>query len=278
MWKIGASSAGQAVIDNALFEEFARVGFKQMEISPLYAGLSTEKTREFFKKVIKPSEIIKMAQDNGVGIWSYHLPFGNLEVNPASFDKKVRDDLIVLDNEMIETAAELGAKVVVVHASGEPIAESDRRQSIEYAKEVIAAINETAKKNGLLLAVENLPRTCLGKNSAEMKEFLAIDDNVRVCFDVNHLLEETHKDFVAAVGDKIVTLHLSDYDFVDEKHMVPGRGKIDWKELVQLLKGINYNGPFMNEMRAVRECDKVEGRATYSELFEASDRLLKLYY
>ena len=44
------------------------------------------------------------------------------------------------------------------------------------------------------------------------------------------------------------TLHLSDYEFGDEEHWVPGEGKIDWKELLELLEKYDYEGPLMFEV------------------------------
>lgn len=273
MWEIGASTSGHKTVGRELFEEYAKAGLKKMEVSVKYNGLSPDKCYEIFK-MLDINELKKLALKTGVEIWSYHLPFGNFSFNPASFDQKVRDDTIAIDNEMIRTAAQMGAKAAVVHASSEPISDKDREKSMEYSKEVIAILNETAKANGIILAVENLPRTCLGKNSAEMKEILEIDKSVMVCFDVNHLLEETHRDFIKSIGDRIVTLHISDYDFIDERHQVPGKGKIDWKELVGLLEEIKYKGPFMNEVDAVCEKDKKNGDVTYSELYKANAELL----
>ena len=74
--------------------------------------------------------------------------------------------------------------------------------------------------------------------------------DLRVCFDTNHLLKEANADFVRAVGNKIITLHVSDYDFIDEKHVFPGDGLIDWKALQGELEKVDYNGPFMYELNA----------------------------
>ena len=77
---------------------------------------------------------------------------------------------------------------------------------------------------------------------------LAADPRLRVCFDTNHLLRETHGNFVKAVGEKIVTTHVSDYDFIDEKHWLPGEGKVDWPTLTQLLKNAGYGGVWLYEV------------------------------
>ncbi len=51
-------------------------------------------------------------------------------------------------------------------------------------------------------------------------------------------------DVVRDLGDRIFTLHLSDYDGVDEKHWVPGEGVIDWTAFMRALHEIGYTGPF----------------------------------
>ena len=98
---------------------------------------------------------------------------------------------------------------------------------------------------------------------------------MRVCFDVNHLFHESHKDFIDALGEKIITLHISDYDYEDERHWLPGEGEINWEELVSLLKKINYQGVFMNEINASCLGEKDGGKYTLAELKKANDNILK---
>ena len=66
--------------------------------------------------------------------------------------------------------------------------------------------------------------------------------------DVNHLLFEPHAEFLKALGGKIATVHISDYDFVNERHWLPLEGNIDWAELMKGLDDIGYNGAFMYEV------------------------------
>lgn len=272
-WQIGASSCGCSELKKDIFEAYERARIYFMEISLNFNCNGIERVKEVYSH-FKVNTIRKYEKETGVNIWSYHLPFDHNEVNPASFDKSVRSQTIELDKRMIEDAAELGAKYAILHASGEPISSTDRSDSMKYAKESILILNETAKQNGIILAVECLPRTCLGKDSSEILELISGDDAIKVCFDVNHLLSETHKDFIQNVGNKIETLHISDYDFIDEKHWIPGKGKIDWNELIELLKEIGYNGVFMNEVSATSEFAKEEGKPTYTELREANEKLL----
>lgn len=45
------------------------------------------------------------------------------------------------------------------------------------------------------------------------------------------------------------SLHISDYDFVDERHDLPGCGINQWHALLDLLKDAGYNGPALYEIR-----------------------------
>jgi sugar phosphate isomerase/epimerase len=53
--------------------------------------------------------------------------------------------------------------------------------------------------------------------------------------------------FAAKVGSHVVTLHVSDYDGVDERHWMAGDGIIHWKAVVTALRQANYQGPFLFE-------------------------------
>jgi sugar phosphate isomerase/epimerase len=101
---------------------------------------------------------------------------------------------------------------------------------------------------GITIAVENLPRTCLGNCSEDILQLLQADPRLKACYDTNHLLTENAIDFIRAVGEKIITVHVSDYDFHNEKHWLPYEGDINWVELVTALEEVGYTGPFMYEV------------------------------
>jgi sugar phosphate isomerase/epimerase len=107
---------------------------------------------------------------------------------------------------------------------------------------------EIARRYGAVIAVEDLPRTCLGNTAAEIAELISVHPDLRVCFDTNHLLTEDAADFVRALGDKIITTHVSDYDFLNERHWLPGEGKLDWQSIVNALREVNYSGTWLYEL------------------------------
>ena len=71
------------------------------------------------------------------------------------------------------------------------------------AKSKLKILAQKAEELGMILAVEDLPRTCLGRNSDEMLELLSADSRLRVCFDTNHLLGEPITDFIKKVNELI---------------------------------------------------------------------------
>lgn len=276
-WEIGISCNPYKERMKPVFEHCQKAGVGAIEISFLYNMCGFDCAKNIFDTA-DFSELKNLSEGTGVKLWSYHLPFDHGEVNIASLDKKVREQTIALDSAMIEKSAECGIGMIVIHPSGEPIDDKDRADSMECAKEGILKLNETAKKCGVTLAVENLPRTCLGNVGMEIMDIVKQDDSMAVCFDVNHLLMQSHKDFVEEVGYRIKTVHISDYDFINERHFAPGQGKIDWKELFELLHKINYKGPFMNEVKdIVFDWEKTPDNLTYSELKKINDELLAKY-
>ncbi|MBO5402042.1 MAG: sugar phosphate isomerase/epimerase [Clostridia bacterium] len=195
--------------------------------------------------------ICREAREAGVETWSYHLPFYPFEViDPASLDASVRRHTVEHLSFLIKRAASHGFLHAVIHPSGEPIADADREKALEYSRETLYSLAEVAKESGIILAVEDLPRTCLGNCSAELLSLVNVHPDLRVCFDVNHLLFESHGDFLRAVKDKLVTVHISDYDFINERHWLPGEGKIDWFSFLSDLDEAGYTGVFMYEVPA----------------------------
>ncbi|MBQ8396956.1 MAG: sugar phosphate isomerase/epimerase [Clostridia bacterium] len=191
------------------------------------------------------------ARDIGIELWSLHLPFSR-KLDISNQDKELRAITLYTNKTLIRAAAEAGIKTMVLHPSSEPITDDIRPDRLALSRDGIMRLGELCDKLGLTLAVENLPRTCLCNRSAEMVELLS-GTGAKVCFDTNHSLAEDNLDYLRGIlagGLEIVTLHISDYDFVDERHRLPGDGFNNWKGLLSILAEANYAGPLMYEVPA----------------------------
>lgn len=244
--KIGMSSCGKAV-DEALFAEYKEAGIELMEIS----------MRPEMYDQLDSAETLALSRKYGVELWSYHLPFSPFEVlDISAIEEEKRFSSVAREKELIRRAAEMQIRRCIIHASGEPIKEEERPLRMAQAKRSLKELAEEADKYGMVICVEDLPRTCLGRNSSDMRELLSADQRLVSCFDTNHLLKESFEDYLEDLGQlgkekgkcPIVTLHVSDYDYADEKHWLPGEGDVDWQKLIAKLKEIGYEGPWMYEV------------------------------
>ena len=236
MYKIGLSSCGKTLCE-ALLESYHKAGISAMEIS-----VSSKECANIDFGALK-----LWAEKYGIDLWSFHLPFSSsagIDISRADTCKAT----LALHEAIIEKASAIGIKQFVVHPSGEPISDEDRPQRMERSKESLALLAEIAHRNGAVIAVEDLPRTCLGRNSDEILELISVDQRLMVCFDTNHLLAEDPVEFIHKIGSRITTTHVSDYDFIDERHWLPGEGKLDWQAILKALKDVGYHGPWLYEL------------------------------
>jgi sugar phosphate isomerase/epimerase len=106
---------------------------------------------------------------------------------------------------------------------------------------------------------------------------LSAHEELRVCFDTNHLLGESIHDFIMAVGSKIITTHVSDYDAINERHWLSGEGIIDWKQLREDLESVGYDGYWLYELGLTGSTKTVdrERPLTYSDLKDNFDQIMQ---
>ena len=188
-------------------------------------------------------------QKAGLKVWSVHMPFSRkLDISVID-DAKRRENIDYIANAM-RMAAVFQPQYVVLHPSSEPIYSGEREQRLVNSHAAIGELAVVAKEIGAVLCIENLPRTCLGQTGEEMMRLIEGYEDVGICFDTNHLLYQSHADFLKAIAKgKVKTVHLSDYDFSDERHLVPGKGLIDNKALWTGIIENGYEGIMMFECK-----------------------------
>ena len=240
MLKIGLSTCGFAPNEES-FRALTEAGITHAEISVAF-----DKYPELDHKDIK-----RAATAANLTLWSYHLPFAGAGVfDIASLDSELRGNTLKTRAEYIKRGADIGIDKFVIHPCGEPkSSEGDvREEEMLRSMESLDYLANLAAKEGAVIAVEDLPRSCLGNTIAEVERLISANDKLRVCFDTNHLLTESNVDFIERLGDKIVTIHVSDFDFINERHWLPGEGKLDWQPIYKKLLEKGYTGPWLYEI------------------------------
>src|SRR5699024_7545052 len=179
-----------------------------------------------------------------------HLPFSN-KLGISTADENDRVHTIETHKRIMKLLEPLNIQKFVIHPSAEPIEDEERPARIKKSIASLKILTEEVKKYDAQLALEVLPRTCLANSADEMLKIVnAVDNGIEVCFDSNHLLQEKPEEFVAKVGNLITTVHISDYDGIDEKHWLPESegGTINWGNVIAELVNVGYQGPWMYEV------------------------------
>lgn len=237
---VGLSALGFSADDAAEMKKVADAGIRAVEIS--FGSLEQAEGFNF-------SAAREAADKCGITLWSLHLPFLPFErLDPSALSAEISNSTLNTFLNIIKSGTEIGVNKFVVHPSREPIDPAERSQRLKATAAFLSRLADEAEKYGAVIAVEDLPRTCLGNSADEILYILSANEKLRACFDTNHLLGGDAIDFIKRVGSKIITLHVSDYDFVNERHWLPGEGDVDWQSLYGALCEVGYNGVWLYEL------------------------------
>lgn len=235
-------------------DEFVQNGFEYFEVGiPAFLNRDEAKSmpwRGCEEMLIETKRaLVDRILSHNICVWSVHLPFG-YGWDIAHYDEDERDRVCESLKRVIDLTKCWGPRVYVLHGCLEPVAIEQRAVRIARSIRSLRELDEYASRFGARIALEDLPRSCLGNSSIETRAMAQAAGNVPICFDVNHLLGEKHEDFMKALASNVVTTHLSDYDGIDERHWLPGEGIVPWKDIVKTLMENGYRGPFLFELRA----------------------------
>ncbi len=248
-WKIGASSPIVTQIYG--LTDYAFRQYSESDI--VYTEIST--TRQELNKfgfIEDPEKMLELTNKYGIKIWSLHIPFAQ-DFHPAILDEALDKEFMNETCNYILSGIKIGIETFVIHPSSEPNEKKDRENLIEKSIKNLSILAKLCHDNGAVLAVENLPRTCLCNNADEMLRIVKSVPHLQICFDTNHLLSQNNIDYLdklilGGMRGKIRTVHISDYDFVDERHWLPKEGKNNWEGILYRLEALDYNGVFMYEV------------------------------
>ncbi len=159
-----------------------------------------------------------------------------------------------LFQDAIEATVALGANVLVWHGPNRrEVADDDGwERFIGLARELAHACGEA----GVTLGIENVSHGALAlvRNVVAFATRLAevgTSSQVGFVFDPFQAAEAGANPFMmlAAMGNRIVNVHVSDYreHDPDNRHLLPGDGDLPWSALVRAVAGSGYAGPIMIE-------------------------------
>jgi len=236
---VSLHSLAQPINDDML-EALQDSGIRSAEIytTPLLKGVARGHER-----------LASTMQQAGIRPTTIHADFG-ASIDPSN--PSTSTAALASLRQALADARFFQAPMVVIHASSEPISTADRPARLEYSLKTLAELSSEFRQAGVKMAIELLPRSCIGNCLVELERFIDRlgKDVCGVCLDVNHGMDQYPllPQWVKTLGKNLITLHLSDYDGIDEKHWLPGKGVIDWPAFMTALRTIDYSGPFNFEV------------------------------
>lgn len=193
------------------------------------------------KRVAKLKEI---AKSKGIH-YTVHAPFA--DINIASPSKPLLNASINRLAQSMAYASDLNAKLWVLHPGAKTgisgfYPGEDWNQNVQ----TLGQLHETAEKQGLNIAIENLPEKYgfIMKNPEDFQRFYKETNlnDIGLVLDVGHAnLENQVIRFLKSLPDKIVLMHLSDNMGENDQHLGIGNGKIDWQQFAGTLEEIAYD-------------------------------------
>lgn len=168
-------------------------------------------------------------------------PGGGPGNNPSSPLPEERQATITHYKEVVDLAADLGAKLVL-YVGGWQVFGTSRKDAWAWSVEALRDIAQHAKSRGITVVAEP---TSADSNVVETADdaleliHASEQDNVGVMFDTYHALyrNEVSADYVLTMREHLVHVHASDTD-----RLPPGEGAVDWMSFMQALKDTSYQG------------------------------------
>jgi sugar phosphate isomerase/epimerase len=115
----------------------------------------------------------------------------------------------------------------------------------------VRTLLKIARKEGVEIAIENVPEPYpfVIKNVQDFSRFYdELNDDIGIVLDVAHAnLNHQIQDFLRQFPKKIVHMHVSDNDGVQDLHLGIGYGTIDWESVAKEIKKAEYGNIIMLE-------------------------------
>lgn len=225
------------------------LGFDSIDLDlNIYFGNSEVQFKHYLDHIFDAYELVKKS---GLILNAIHLPYGyNMDFSEPNEENRTRN--VLYCKKVMDLTKDFSNKYYVFHGSCEPISDEEREAR---KKSLHKSLKELLKFTDKTLCLENLPRTCLANVSTEILDFVDNNPGLCICLDMNHSLKEKTEDVIMMLGSRIKTLHVSDYDLIDEKHWMPKKGKNDWNKIIGNLEKIGYSGVFNYEVKGEELAD-----------------------
>lgn len=194
----------------------------------------------------------KVFREKGISIRSIHAPFGN-NCNLSDLDAEKRSKAVQAHRDLLYKAAAADVEMIIIHPGvGGVSSQEDMDKMNLLASESISQMMDAAEETGVALALENMLPGHPGCEIRHILEPLELikSPSLGVCFDSGHAhVCGNMKEFMEAVGERMISIHMQDNDGTRDMHLQPPYGTTNWPAFVEVLNKVNYRRPITVETR-----------------------------
>ena len=226
-------------------------GFDAIDYSYYYDKECEEVLGEGYKEY---AEKLRVHLDKvGMSCNQAHSPF----TFKYGLERNISEEKYLRMIRALESASILGAENIVVHSITVPDSVDFEEYNIEYYKSFIPYCEQF----GIHVAVENLfsrdikRKRLTGKlgSPAELNSIVEKINSpwIGACVDIGHaaLTGYEPEKFIEGVNPGILkSLHVQDNDYLDDRHILPYTGELNWEAIMHSLKKAGYTGDLTFEI------------------------------
>ena len=221
---------------------FAEAGFHIIELSFNAPGVHLD----YLNKVLGRS-IQKRGEQLSMKILA-HAPY---KLSLTSPDQAVVNMAVEEYLHVLEGAVCFGARRLVIHACVERIDEmTQKRLRISNLLQALRRIERCCAERRIELAVETMIPGRLTSDIDLLVNVIEQIDSpwVGICLDTNHVnLSHSVHEAIIKGGRQINEIHANDNHGVEEEHLLPYFGVINWLAVVKAIDTIHFQGDIIME-------------------------------
>jgi sugar phosphate isomerase/epimerase len=186
--------------------------------------------------------------DAGLGVVAHAAPYLPIQ-NPSPLVRQAALDEL---RRCLDVAHLLGAPFCTTHFLGWP-SFLEEEQGYEFYRQAYLILLKHGDEQGVAVTLENSPH-----NRHQLKYFREIFfrlPGLKLTFDIGHGNIQTARsmtrDYLFALRDRLVHIHMSDNDGSDDDHLPFGaakHGSINLRHELQVLKDFRYDGTITLEI------------------------------
>ncbi|MBQ9098292.1 MAG: sugar phosphate isomerase/epimerase [Clostridia bacterium] len=203
-------------------------------------------------------QILKDSEEFGIRCEMGHLPF----LGGISKNEEVMENFKNKMHHAIDAAAALGIGYAVMHpnASNMPMRKYDHKEQYDATMDLIAPFVEHANRVGLNVVLENM-RVVPGlmhvhRFGQTAEEICDIADalGMGICWDFGHanISGVKQSESLAYIGKRLKVIHVNDNCGIEDEHILPFTGNVDWRDAMHGLALAEYEGLFNFELNLGR--------------------------